>query len=712
MEDLAKVELNNQREKINSYLNTLIPIVTELEPLYTYIPQLLKIKETLEDLQIKTHEKRFLRIPILGVIKAGKSSLINSLLQCDILEIAPVIATKFVLIIRYSEDKKPSLYNCTPYKNDKLKENYVTQFNTEGDPVARGVVDIKNFIKTKNGQMKDVADDENAKIDSFFMMLKIKIPFLEGLPGELRDYVELIDCPGLNDAKARLLDRELLRSILSSYNSFLYVIKPDTSESKENQQTFNNILTNVRMATSDDIYEDRNTYTIVLNHIDSIGADDKDIVINKVDNFLSEKFGVKYNLLPYSSKQELQKYDYFTFLKVLYNYYENDLTYKVYYNTFTKYLEDRYDKSRELMKSIDYAILPLGEDELTSDTFKYHQVVLGKDDLIKFSIIWKFHYRNDTGSELANVLIKIIKNQNSKSLSDILDSVKNLKLLLLVLLQGALCQKNEEYNSNKLGLLKEHAKAFVEASEKYKGELKAHIELFAQHVEGDMKNFNSHFFQQPVDKIKEGLENLDITFSNRLESHKKGICDIFEKHKIIFLNEYKKLDKWCADVEYDLVFCGLPYLNSGRMSIEVSGMESLFSNFHPTLMKYTGYFLGAAVILGGRIVLASPVSMLGSAVFSYEFAKKVLKDYVGFDFKEDQQRSQLKVSLDEQRRVFEEVISAQKKLAKEHAQKIYRDYIAKYKSAENFLVLDSRKIRENIIQIQEVIEILNKIVIE
>jgi hypothetical protein len=712
MDNFVEEDLNNKKTKINTYLNTLIPVITKLEPLYTELPQLFELKKSFEDLKVKTNEFRFLRIPILGVIKAGKSSLINSLLHSEILEIGPIIATKFLLIIRYTDQKSPSLYHCKSRRSDILNESYVTVFETEGEPVAQGILDIKNYIKSKNEEMIEKADDEAAELDSFFMILKMRVPFLERLPKELRDIVELMDCPGLNDAKARLLDKELLRNVLSPYNSFLYVIKPDTSESKENRQTFNNILSNVGKVAnpSYEVQDDKNTYIIVLNQMDNVN-EDREKVISKISNFLTEKFCIKYTLIPYSSREELQKYDYYAFLKVQYNYYEKN---KIYYDSFIKYLEDRDTKTEELIKQNNLSIEPINEDDLISDTFCYKdQVMLEKNDLIRFSKVWKVHSLNDEENELADTLVNVIKNQNGKSLTDIFDLVKSYKIQTFIYLESCLNQKSEEFGKNKLEELKVYADEFSQYVVNYKTELYGQIEIFKKQIDRDMGAFNDHFFEQTIEKIKEGIENLNITYTDRLEQHRKNMNTVFDKYNTNLGSEYKKLNRWCKNLEKELIFEQLPDTNPDQFSVIESYTEDAgYIDFHPMLIQYTGYVMGAAVLLGSRIVLASPISMLGSAVFSYEVAKKVLKEFIGFDFKEDKQRGMFKESISVQKKEFEDVINKQKEEVKEYTKKVLRDYKDKFMGVKRFLEIDRKKIKENIEKIKEVIDELNKIIVE
>jgi hypothetical protein len=403
------------------------------------------------------------------------------------------------------------------------------------------------------------------------------------------------------------------------------------------------------------------------------------------------------------------KYDYFSFLKTQYNYYEKN---KIYYNTFITYLEDRETKIEELIKQNDLNIKSIEENELIADSFIYKdQVVLEKEDLIKFSKIWKVHSLNEEVNQLEDILVHLIENQNSKSSSDILNLVKNYKLQVIIYLESALNHKSEEFGKNKLEELKAYAEEFSQCVLGYKNELYSSIEIFKNQVERDLNTFNDHFFAQSVIEIKQGIENLNITYTDRLNQHRKKMNELFDKYNLNLQNEYRKLNRWCKNLEKELVVERLPDSNPNKISILDSYNEPNFIDFNPMLIQCTGYVMGAAVLLGSRIVLASPISMLGSAVFSYEVAKKLL-DRFGINFKEDKQKNELKESLNVQRKEFEEVIVRQKEEVKEYTKKVLRDYKDKFMDVKKFLELDRKRIQENIENIKQILDEISNIIIE
>jgi hypothetical protein len=701
--------VNDIKSKINTSLDNIIPIFFKLNKLLQEIPYLSEIKKNFEDLKIKTNEFRFLRIPILGVIKAGKSSLINSLLRCDILEIGPTIATKFLLIIRYSEDTTPTLWNCNLRKKDLINDSYVTAFETEGsEPVAVGVQNIKSYIKYKNEQMTIKADDEDADLDSsFFMMLKINIPFLDSLTPEQRDIVEIMDCPGLNDSKARLLDKLLLKSILSPYNTFLYIIKTDTCESKENEQTFIDVINNVN-SVSNPFYQmndDKTVYNIILNQIDLV--DDKDHVIGKIESFLSQKFSIKYNLIPYSSKQELIKYDYYSFLKEQYSSFNKN---RILCNKFENYLEFLYKSSEETINKSEMSSIE--ESELFSDKaiFKDDSVI-SKENLIKYSLLWKLCAANNEGNQLSETLLKVIQNQNKKSLDDIYCLVNTYRGETVKYLEALKSDKNKEFSINKIDELKTFAEEFSNYIVQYKNELYNQIEYFKKQIDLDLSSFNDHFFEQSIDKIKESINNLNSVYLERRDQHQKAMKAIFEKHSSKLQSEYKKLNNWCKELEKDILTPDLPELKYNDKLAEVKAIENTpnLIDIDPYLMKTTGYVMGAALLLGSRIILASPLTMLGSTVFCYEFSKKIMDR---LDFKNNAFKNEFKECLKVQMSEFENLIARQKEEVKGYAVNLLKYYSSKFMNVKKFLEFDRMKIKENITIIEEVIGDLNKIKID
>lgn len=58
--------------------------------------------------------------PVIGMISSGKSSILNSLLNMEILEATPQVTTKIVTIIRYNKDVKdnPKFYKLLLKRED------------------------------------------------------------------------------------------------------------------------------------------------------------------------------------------------------------------------------------------------------------------------------------------------------------------------------------------------------------------------------------------------------------------------------------------------------------------------------------------------------------------------------------------------------------------------------------------------------------------
>ena len=128
--------------------------------------------------------------PVIGMISSGKSSILNSLFNMDILEANPKVTTKIVTIIRYNKDidDNPIFYKLSLEK----EENTDYKFYKDKTSKITGKDNIKQEIKKLNQKL----NKKEPEYEDIFYMLEIGQKNLE--EDFLKNY-DLADIPGVSE---------------------------------------------------------------------------------------------------------------------------------------------------------------------------------------------------------------------------------------------------------------------------------------------------------------------------------------------------------------------------------------------------------------------------------------------------------------------------------------------------------------------------------
>ena len=160
-------------------------------------------------------------IPMIGVISAGKSTIINVLLNENLLETNDNITTKFINIIKYNPSLTyPSFTHIIPKKNNEnnvydfiVDNNYkkIDGQNLKIDEILNEeemkskikemtLIKIKEEIKkiNKNIRDKESKNEINIQQDLFYLTEVNDIPFTENKNFFLNHC--LVDIPGLSES--------------------------------------------------------------------------------------------------------------------------------------------------------------------------------------------------------------------------------------------------------------------------------------------------------------------------------------------------------------------------------------------------------------------------------------------------------------------------------------------------------------------------------
>jgi len=124
-------------------------------------------------------------IPIIGTISAGKSKFLQALLGINVLQSGACTTTKFVCLIKNSQEKK--FYHVIP------KEDKILTFEKDGEEI-NGEENIKERIIDIN---KKLSENKKGTKNDIFYMLEIPIKNIEN--NSLLDNCYFMDIPGLNE---------------------------------------------------------------------------------------------------------------------------------------------------------------------------------------------------------------------------------------------------------------------------------------------------------------------------------------------------------------------------------------------------------------------------------------------------------------------------------------------------------------------------------
>ena len=243
-------------------------------------------------------------VPVVAMVSAGKSKLLNVLYNINYLECKTGIGTKFVNILRYNPNiKQPRFYHL---KLEKKDDNYIFYKDLSLD-VTEGE---KNIIEVNKNINEDLRAQPETKYEDLFYMTEInEIPFIKD-----KEYLkthDLCDIPGLNEyqnnknneikEKEKEIKKEnnndkQFEEILKEGEKCGYIInleknnKNEENEEKDEKKNENNInISEKKEDLEDDIFkkidiENEHTYLteifkIIKNSID--GA----IIILSIENY-------------------------------------------------------------------------------------------------------------------------------------------------------------------------------------------------------------------------------------------------------------------------------------------------------------------------------------------------------------------------------------------------------------------------------------------
>jgi len=442
------------------------------------------------------------KILLLGKYSSGKSSLLNSIIgyDLDLLDVKENECTKNAFIIKYCNNiDNISLYKC------ELKQNKFGLFYfDEKEEIGKGSENVKNKIKELN-------ENNNDKILEYYIV-KTPIEIYDdlNLPEEIKNYIELIDLPGL-DASGY---REIIffkEKMIKFLDGLIYVNHGSTIEDEENSKSIINfiqqILENKAYFSFKSVFfiytfADKFKATIeefkknVLNLIHFTSKKENFINILKQDDVIKEKEEIifsKFSNLYYMEYQKLK-----------------------HFNFNSKNIEDVYSE----LKNNYFKIKDKELDEYNPNEEKFREI--------------KIKIKDHFNIQETNSFIPII----SKLYLFILDNIDRYKIYK---------------NSNAKQFLIDIKKFILNVKENYYRTL---TDIF-KHFFKDrvyIQLINLKFYSKVKNKITITKEEADKKISNIRKYEKECLENnekIFENYSKIFEKKISHLKTFCGQKEFE-----------------------------------------------------------------------------------------------------------------------------------------------------------------
>lgn len=184
----------------------------------------LKMEQYVENLRRLNHKVQndTFKIQIVGTFKNGKSTFINSFLGEEILPAYNLPCTAVINEVKYGEEKKAVLHFCNPLPKDVRMTDiperafaHMKQYNmTDIPPMVIPYDEIENYVVIPIGK-----DPHEALKESPFEKVELFWPL-----DLLKNGVEIIDSPGLNEAESRT---KVTMDYLTKADAIIFLLRAD-----------------------------------------------------------------------------------------------------------------------------------------------------------------------------------------------------------------------------------------------------------------------------------------------------------------------------------------------------------------------------------------------------------------------------------------------------------------------------------------------------
>ncbi len=207
-------------------------------------------KNRLQNAKIRANSSNF-TVSVTGVINAGKSSMLNALLDFNVLGTSNIPETANLTLLKYGEKAgaKIKFYDENEMQilgfSDKFKDE-IAKFKAEFGDKNIEISELINYTSAKN------------EISKYIKMIEMSLN-----SDILKDNISIVDTPGLDDTV--VLREELTKNFMYESDAIIHLMNASQSSTKKDMSFIVDTLKNSK----------NNSLMVVLTHADLLS--DKDL---------------------------------------------------------------------------------------------------------------------------------------------------------------------------------------------------------------------------------------------------------------------------------------------------------------------------------------------------------------------------------------------------------------------------------------------------
>lgn len=228
---------NERKRRLSSIMSETVSVLKILN-MDDAVDKLVALKRKLDDSAF--------RVMIVGTFKNGKSTFINAMLGQDVLPAYITPATAVISEVKYDDTQKAMLYFADPMPKPKELhssipneiKSYIRQYHGKNIPPMQ--IDC-NSIEDYATIPEDVEKPEDLLLASPYSKVELFWPL-----DILKNGVELIDSPGLNEASTRTA---VTMNYLPSVDAILFILAADKLCSEDEMEALSNELSSFKDST-------------------------------------------------------------------------------------------------------------------------------------------------------------------------------------------------------------------------------------------------------------------------------------------------------------------------------------------------------------------------------------------------------------------------------------------------------------------------------
>ena len=243
-----KNNLNKEIKVVDKPNDTILILSHKLETFYEEykkqgrLSNVNKLRKQINSSMGILKTSKLFHIPLLGLSNAGKSTILNDLIGCNILPVEQKECTQKGILIRYWNKNYP-IIRKTRFIKDAFLENYYFKSNDTDKPIAIGLNNIHRILDGANG--KDNKEKNNE--ENFFYEIFIKIKFVDDnfqIDNILKEKICFIDLPGFGTNNI-FEENDIYSHLMKSCNIFLFIVFNNKLKEDVNQKMLDKLYTEI-----------------------------------------------------------------------------------------------------------------------------------------------------------------------------------------------------------------------------------------------------------------------------------------------------------------------------------------------------------------------------------------------------------------------------------------------------------------------------------